>query len=162
MPKRTGASRRSERELAFQFLYGLDFAPVRSERELRERFEQSASTADKAAAISGFAWELALGVWNNVQAIDAIIARFAHNWRLDRMGRIELTLLRLAVYELRYRTDIPSRVAINEALELSRQFGEASARSFINGILDAAAKTLAQDARAAGANPATQQICHED
>jgi N utilization substance protein B len=162
MAKKTGASRRSERELAFQFLYGLDFAPACSETELRERFVQSASTADKAAAPSGFAWELALGVWSNVQAVDALIARFARNWRLDRMGRIELTLLRLAVYELRYRTDIPPRVAINEALELCKQFGEENARSFINGILDAAAKALDQDARAAGANPAAQQADHED
>ena len=147
MAKKSGASRRSERELAFQFLYGLDFAPVASERELRERFEQSADAANKAAALSGFAWELALGVWSNVRTLDAVIARFARNWRLDRMGRIELTLLRLAVYELRHRTDIPSRVAINEALELCRQFGEANARPFINGILDAAAKALEQDAQ---------------
>jgi len=140
MSKKTGASRRSGRELAFQFLYGLDFAPATSERELRERFEQSAATADKADASSGFAWELALGVWNNARAVDELIARCAHNWRLDRMGRIELTLLRLAVYELRYRADIPPRVAINEALELCGQFGEESARPFINGILDAAAK----------------------
>jgi N utilization substance protein B len=146
MAKKTGASRRSERELAFQFLYGLDFAPVRSEQELRERFEQSASAADKTAALSGFAWELALGVWSNVQAVDDIIARFARNWRLDRMGRIELTLLRLAVYELWRRADIPPRVTINEALELCGQFGETGARSFINGILDAAAKALEQSA----------------
>ena len=162
MSKKTGASRRSERELAFQFLYGLDFAPACSERELRERFEQSASTADKTAAAFGFAWELALGVWNNAQAVDAVISRFAHNWRLDRMGRIELTLLRLAVYELQYRADIPPRVTINEALELSRQFGEIGARSFINGILDAAAKALKQDARAAGQSSPAQQACHED
>jgi len=162
MSKKTGASRRSERELAFQFLYGLDFVPVRSEQELRERFEQSASAADKGAALSGFAWELALGVWSNVETVDAVIARFARNWRLDRMGRIELTLLRLAVYELRYRADIPLRVTINEALELCEQFGEANARPFINGILDAAAKTLEQDARSAGTNPAAQQACHED
>ena len=154
MSKKPGASRRSERELAFQFLYGLDFAPARSEAELRTRFAQSASTADKTSA--GFAWELALGVWNHAQAVDALIARFAHNWRLDRMGRVELTLLRLAVYELRYRPDIPPRVAINEALELCKQFGEASARSFINGILDAAAKALDQDAQAAGTTPAVR------
>ena len=156
MSKKTSASRRSERELAFQFLYGLDFAPARSEAELRERFAQSASAADKAAALSGFAWELALGVWSNVQAVDAIITRCAHNWRLDRIGRIELTLLRLAIYELYYRTDIPPRVTINEALELCRQFGEANARPFINGILDAAAKTLEQDAKSAGTNPVAQ------
>jgi len=162
MTKKVGTSRRSERELAFQFLYGLAFTPVSSEGELRERFEQSAVTADKAAVLSGFSWELALGVWKNVQRLDAVIARFARNWRLDRMGRIELTLLRLAVYELQYRADIPPRVAINEALELCGQFGEAGARSFINGILDAAAKALEQDANVAGASPAIHQTNHAD
>ena len=161
MSKKAGASRRSERELAFQFLYGLNFAPVCSEGELRERFEQSASAADKTVAASGFAWELALGVWNTMRDLDAVIARFARNWRLDRMGRIELTLLRLAVYELLHRTDIPPRVAINEALELSRQFGEADARSFVNGILDAAANALGQDAKAAGTDPVTSRTGHE-
>jgi N utilization substance protein B len=162
MSKKSGASRRSGRELAFQFLYGLGFAPAHSERELRERFEQSAAAADKADASSGFAWELALGVWRNAQAVDDLIARHAHNWRLDRMGRIELTLLRLAVYELRYREDIPPRVAINEALELCGQFGEAGARPFINGILDAAAKALEEDAKTAGASPDVQRADHED
>ncbi|MDR0466748.1 MAG: transcription antitermination factor NusB [Deltaproteobacteria bacterium] len=162
MPKKTGTSRRGERELAFQFLYALDFSPAHTERELRERFEQSASAADKAPALPGYAWDLALGVWNNAQAVDALIARFAHNWRLDRMGRIELTLLRLAMYELRFRPDIPPRVVINEALELCRQFGEANARSFINGILDAAAKAPDQDSKTAGTDPDAQQAAHED
>ena len=61
---------------------------------------------------------------------------------VDRMGRVELTLLRLAVYEIMFRNDVPAKVAINEALELSRQFGEGNAKSFINGILDAVAKAL--------------------
>ena len=156
MVKKTGVSRRSERELAFQFLYGLAFAPVATEGDLRKRFAQSAATADKATMLSGFAWELALGVWQHEQHLDAVIARFARNWRLNRMGRIELTLLRLAVYELQYRTDIPSRVAINEALELCGQFGETGARSFINGILDAAAKALEQDAKIASESLATE------
>ena len=62
------------------------------------------------------------------------------NWRVDRLGKIELTLLRLAVFEMLYRADVPPKVAINEALELSTRFGDAKAKSFINGILDAAIK----------------------
>lgn len=149
MSSKKAVSRRSERELAFQFLYGLDFAPVRSEEELRERFGRIFPVTDKAAGDFGFAWELALGVWGSVAELDSVISRFARNWRLDRIGRVELTLLRLAVYELLKCRDIPPRVAINEALELSRQFGDKGARSFINGVLDA----VALDAERGGAAP---------
>ena len=61
---------------------------------------------------------------------------------MDRLGKIELTLLRLAMFELLHRSDVPARVAINEALELTARFGDAKAKSFINGILDSAARTL--------------------
>ncbi len=63
---------------------------------------------------------------------------------------MELTLLRLAMYELLYRQDVPAKVAINEALELTRQFGEDNATSFVNGILDAAAKALEKGSLSAG------------
>ncbi len=142
-------SRRNERELAFQCLYGLDFAPVQNERDLRERFDQAVPVADKGAG-SGFAWDLVFGVWSRSGELDGVIARHARNWRLDRIGRVELTLLRLAVFELLFREDIPPRVTINEALELSRRFGDEGARSFINGILDAAAAAARTDAQDAG------------
>ena len=85
------------------------------------------------------------GVWSNVKNLDSVIERFSQNWRVDRLGKIELTLLRLAVFEMLYRADVPPKVAINEALELSTRFGDAKAKSFINGILDAAIK--AQESR---------------
>jgi N utilization substance protein B len=134
-------SRRSARELAFQCLYGLAFVPAGSEGELRERLRLLPSATDAAAGDEGgFAWELVFGVWSRIRELDGVIARLARNWRPDRMGRVELTLLRLAVYELRCREDVPVGAAINEALELSRRFGDDGARSFINGILDAAAR----------------------
>ena len=135
-------SRRGERESAFRCLYGLAFVPACSEAELRERFRQSPPVWGKNAGTSGFAWELVYGVWKEMEELDGVIARFAHNWRPDRMGKVELSLLRLAVYELLRREDIPSGVSINEALELSRQFGDTGARAFVNGILDAAAGEL--------------------
>lgn len=89
----------------------------------------------------GFAWELVCGVCDNQARLDAEISRLAKNWRLERLGRIETIVLRLAVYELFFRPDVPPRVAISEALDLAGQFGADSAKSFINGILDAAART---------------------
>ena len=144
-------NRRSERALAFQVLYGLSFSPANTLAELRRAFNQSPDNAEKAdkqeegvqaTAPQGFAWELVEGVWSKSAALDDIIGRFSRNWRVDRMGRIELTLLRMGIYEMLWRDDVPAKVAINEALELAKQFGEDNARPFVNGILDAAAKAL--------------------
>lgn len=148
MAKGKSATRRGERELAFQILYGLSFTPANDIEELRRFFRISpdnlAHWQDQEPPVhpSGFAWELVEGVWSKSDELDAAISRFSRNWRVDRMGRVELTLLRLAVYEIMFRNDVPPKVAINEALELSRQFGEDNAKSFINGILDAVAKAL--------------------
>ena len=148
MAKAKSATRRGERELAFQVLYGLSFTPARDIDDLRRFFRISPDyiarwqDQEPPAHPSGFAWELVQGVWSKSDELDASITSFSRNWRVDRMGRVELTLLRLAVYEITFRNDVPAKVAINEALELSRQFGEGNAKSFINGILDAVAKAL--------------------
>ncbi|BAV92348.1 transcription antitermination factor NusB [Candidatus Desulfovibrio trichonymphae] len=137
-----GKKRRAERELALQVLYGLSFTPANSREEMRLAFLLSPHNAGTGTGqdVSRYAFTLVEGVWSASAKLDAAIARYARNWRVDRMGRVELTLLRLAVYELFFRQDVPPKVAINEALELSRQFGGEQAKSFINGILDAAAK----------------------
>lgn len=152
MSKNRSVTRRGERALAFQVLYGLSFSPAQSLGELRRAFRQSPDNADRdmeqdaqqpeLTAPQGFAWELVEGVWANSATLDEVIGRFSRNWRVDRMGRIELTLLRMGIYEMLYRDDVPSKVAINEALELAKQFGENNARPFVNGILDATAKAL--------------------
>ena len=148
MAKAKSATRRGERELAFQVLYGLSFTPANNIEELRRFFRISPDNLarwegqEPPSQPSGFAWELVEGVWSKSDELDASISNYSRNWRVDRMGRVELTLLRLAVFEIIYRNDVPPKVAINEALELSRQFGEGNAKSFINGILDAVAKAL--------------------
>ena len=148
MAKAKSATRRGERELAFQVLYGLSFTPANNIEELRRFFRISPDNLarwegqEPPSQPSGFAWELVEGVWSKSDELDASISNYSRNWRVDRMGRVELTLLRLAVFEIIYRNDVPPKVAINEALELSRQFGEGNAKSFINGILDAVSKAL--------------------
>ncbi len=138
-------SRRNERSFAFQVLYGISFSSIKTIEGLRAAFRNSPDfngKEDEHDEIQGFAWELVSGIWKHEKELDELIARFSHNWRVNRMGRIELTILRISLFEMLFRQDIPSKVAINEALELSRQFGEESARSFVNGILDTAAKAL--------------------
>lgn len=91
---------------------------------------------------TGFGWELVLGVWQKQKDLDKIISEYSQNWRIDRMGKVELALLRLSAYELLFRDDIPTKVIINEAIELSKKFGDDNSRNFINGILDALTKSI--------------------
>ena len=71
----------------------------------------------------------------NLGQIDEQIAEVAKGWRTERMGKVELTLLRLAVYEIKYDDDIPTGVAINEAVELAKIFGGEGSSAFVNGVL---------------------------
>ena len=67
--------------------------------------------------------------------IDSILTQATSGWKLNRMGKVDLNLLRLAVYEIRYDEEIPVKVAINEAVELAKIYGGDSSAGFINGIL---------------------------
>ena len=144
MSKNRPHARRAARSRAFQVLYSLQFSPSTTLGDVRTAFLTHADMDENAETreekLYGFAWELVEGVWSNVKNLDSVIERFSQNWRVDRLGKIELTLLRLAVFEMLYRADVPPKVAINEALELSTRFGDAKAKIFINGILDAAIK----------------------
>ena len=72
---------------------------------------------------------------DKLSQIDGLLNEKAQKWSTDRMGKVELTILRLAVYEIRYDEDIPTSVAINEAVELAKKFGQKESGSFVNGIL---------------------------
>ena len=85
--------------------------------------------------LSGFARELFTGACGRLPEIDAILAASAENWRLHRIARVPLAVLRLAVYEMKYDEDVPVGVAVNEAVELSKKFGGDESPVFINGIL---------------------------
>ncbi|MDL2315797.1 transcription antitermination factor NusB [Desulfovibrio sp. OttesenSCG-928-A18] len=149
--------RRLERVFAFKVLYGLCFSPAQSEAELLRAFQAAPERPERLPEEGGYAWTLVFGVWRHMQELDGIIASFSRNWRLERMGKVEVTLLRIAVFELGLagkdsdqgaitysdkESPVPPKVAINEAIELSKQFGDDKSRGFVNGILDAAARSL--------------------
>lgn len=92
--------------------------------------------------LAGFTWDLVRGVWQKRSELDNMITAFSQNWRIERMGRVELALLRMAMYELVFSNETPPKVVLNEAIELSKQFGDDNARGFVNGILDAAVKAV--------------------
>lgn len=87
-------------------------------------------------SVAEFAAELCKGVVEHGEVIDELIERSSHNWRLSRMSRVDRNVLRVAVFELRFRPAVPDRVVINEAIEIAKQYGSTESGAFINGILD--------------------------
>jgi len=83
-----------------------------------------------------FATELVEGTLQHIKDIDLEIKKYSKNWSLERIGTVERSILRLAIYELLYRDDIPPKVAINEAIEIEKKFGSDESAPFVNGILD--------------------------
>jgi len=77
-----------------------------------------------------------IGVNNNKEAIDKVIQENLHNWKIERISKVNLSILRIATYELLYDKEVPRGVAINEALEITRRYSDEKSVSFINGVLD--------------------------
>jgi transcription antitermination protein NusB len=92
-----------------------------------------------------FAEELILGVAENLEKIDQVIEEHSTNWALDRMARVDLSLLRLATYEMLFRLETPTSVVINEAIEIGKRFGTKDTPAFINGILDKISRVYRQN-----------------
>jgi N utilization substance protein B len=90
---------------------------------------------------SGFTRELVDGVLHDQETLDALIERYAVNWSLDRIAPLERSILRVALYEMRHRPDVPDEVAIDEAVEAAKELCAAEAAGFINGILGAVKRT---------------------
>lgn len=125
-------ARREGREQALQILYGMESNPVSLPQAVRHFWEGTRGSA----ASQSFAEELVAGVVAHKAELDALIEEKSTNWTVPRMAKIDLNILRLAVFELRFRPDIPANVAINEAIEIAKKFGTEESPAFINGILD--------------------------
>ncbi len=125
--------RKRAREDALKILYEMDMTGMSAE-------EAIAGFVNACGGFSGdadFAQSLVYGVETNREKIDDLIMKFSKHWRLDRMSPVDRSALRIGVFELLYREDIPPKVSINEAIELGKKFGDTDSGAFINGILDA-------------------------
>jgi transcription antitermination protein NusB len=144
-PDKSKGSRRQGRTLAFQVLFGLGFDPQEEQGPLRRAFARNPAVVDcESPEAVSFASELVMGAWEHRAAIDAVIGKNSDHWKLSRIGKVELAILRLSLYEILHRQDIPLKVAINEAIELAKGFGDENSRAFVNGILDAVARAVDQ------------------
>ncbi len=146
MSKVQYAQRRAGRVAALQYLYAWSINPPADlAADLAVFFEGQEQPRDTYA----FGEQLIHGTIEHVAEIDAKIRALAQNWEFDRIARIDLAILRLAIFEMLFRKDIPPVVSINEAIDLSKQFSNADAKRFINGILDRLKDQLGRDARKA-------------
>jgi N utilization substance protein B len=134
------------REIALQLLFQLEAGrqtPEESALFYRQSFDPRQDqendlglTAETFDSSWPLARELFFGTAAHLVELDAAIAQAADNWRLDRMAQVDLALIRLAFYEMRFRRDIPPKVSLNEVLEIAKNYGDADSTAFINGVLD--------------------------
>ena len=128
--------RRSGRELAFRLLFQIDVGGGTP----HEVFTAARIASESTPEVWVFASQVALGAWEARGEIDPIIEKYAAGWTLDRMANADRNLLRIAIYEILHREDIPRSVSINEAVELSKRYSTADSAKFINGILGSFAR----------------------
>ena len=124
--------RRRGRETALQLLYALDI----TQDEVVDVLNAPWVGTVVPEAVRDFTTTLVAGVIEHREAIDALVQEWSINWSLGRIGVIERNVLRFAIYELLFMTDIPPNVTINEAVEVAKRYGTDEAPAFINGILD--------------------------
>ena len=136
--------RRRSREMTLQLLFQREFAPaeglasrpVNLLRDFIQDFEMTAEIAD-------YAGTLFRGVCENLAEIDRVIESNSRHWKISRMSLVDLSILRIAVFEMVYAIpNLKPAIAIDEAVELAREFGSTDSASFVNGILDPIARSL--------------------
>jgi transcription antitermination protein NusB len=136
--------RRSGRELAFRLLFQIDVGGATPS----DVFETARIASESSPEVWHFATQLARGAWDARHDCDAIIEKYAAGWTLERMANVDRNLLRLAVYEILRREDIPASVSVNEAVELSKKYSTTDSAKFINGILGSFLREAPQPATA--------------
>ncbi len=125
--------RRKAREVALQVLYQMDILKI----DAKEAIELFWDNFDAPENIKDFSVHLVEGTWNRIEEIDDVIRSCSENWSLERMAKVDKSILRMSVYELLHCDDIPPKVTLNEAIDLGKEYGSENSGSFINGILDA-------------------------
>lgn len=135
-------SRTVERKLVAQFLYSLEYVNCASVNEVEEYFIEYLAKEKKGRVYNpeDFSWQLIVGVWGKQKKIDETIKAFAQHWKIERIGKIELIALRIALYEIMYTPQIPKNVVLKEALDIVKAFGDTQANPFIVGIIEQVAK----------------------
>lgn len=134
-------TRRELREHTFRMLFCMEFHEAEElpeqlrlfEEELREPLEEEKRAVS--AKEEAYLTDKCSDIFARVGELDAAISGVSEGWKINRMSKVDLTILRLAVYEMRFEEDIPVAVSINEAVELAKKYGMDDSSSFVNAIL---------------------------
>jgi len=141
-----GGKRRLARELAVQFLYQFDLSGGSLDEALPLFWETQSDVGETGRT---FAEELVHGVIGRRAEIDEKIGKYTEHWDLPRIAAVDRNILRLAMYEMLFRDDIPPVVSINEAVDIAKKFSTGESGAFVNGILDRLKADLTRPSRTA-------------
>jgi N utilization substance protein B len=144
--------RRKAREYALQMLFQFDV--TRKDEGLMEHFWLQHKVVP---AVRDFANCLVEGVLKNLGEIDGMIKKYTQHWALDRIATVDRNILRFAIYEILYIDDIPAKVTINEAIEITKKYADQDSSAFINGILD---RVVREESRALWKKEAIEEDLH--
>ena len=133
-------SRKIARETAMKLIYQMDMQSSNSNDTLNLYFENIKN--DIKENDKSYISNCLHGVEENLNIIDGYIEKYARGWKINRIGKVELAILRLSIYEMLYINDIPRAVSINEAIDIAKKYCSSESPSFINGILDSVLKEI--------------------
>ncbi|MHB8918740.1 MAG: transcription antitermination factor NusB [Desulfocucumaceae bacterium] len=151
--------RRQSREAALQVLYQVDVGGADPDKALADTAELNEIDPDDLI----FTRELVLGSMSHMEDIDRIIATLSKDWNIERLARVDHNIMRIAIFEIIHRDDIPFGVTVNEAVELAKTFGGEDSGRFINGILaHVASMAPAADDAAKAANGGQMSVGRTD
>lgn len=135
-------NRSAIRELAFKILYSLEIQKQENLEEQIDLYFESNEITDENA--KKYIKESVYGIDKNKQDITKLIEKnLKADWKMERLSKVDVTILKLAIYEIKY-AQIPYKVAVNEAVELAKKYGEDSSKNFVNGILASVIKEVVE------------------
>lgn len=142
--------RRVAREIVVQSLYQMEMNEVEAGEAVDMLLEEALDENETDRVISGgpeaktYVLSLVNGVWEAKVAIDDMLEHYLKGWQISRLSRVDRQVLRLAAFEMIYLSDVPAKVAVNEAIELAKHFGTEDSGKFVNGVLGKMIQDLEQ------------------
>lgn len=128
--------RRASREIAMKLLYQLEIQKEDREEQIKYVLEENPLTEKDRDYVT----DIVEGVAKNLSNIDKTIELHSKGWKIGRISKVDLSIMRLSIYEICYRSDIPYSVSVNEAVELAKKYSNDDAGAFVNGILSKVSK----------------------
>jgi len=141
------SNRHLSRTMAMQALFEWDFHGKSSKEDALARLEYNLREFAPKFEDEGFSKLIVEGVMDHVEEIDKLISTYATDWPIEQITLVDRNILRIGVFELGHNKDIPSKVAINEAIEIAKKFGGESSGKFVNGVLGAIYKQLDREGK---------------